>query len=64
MDLYLAWRESAGELDALYGRWSGAVTAADRHRAFVAFSRALHDEEGAARRFEDVASYAAWTLST
>lgn len=63
MDRYITWREHSGELDAAYRRWGSAVTAADRSSAFAAFSRALDDEEIAARRFGEIAIHAVRALS-
>lgn len=63
MDLYLAWRESAGDVETIYSRWSRATSPADRRSAFEAFSRALAQEEGAALQFGQFAGYAARTLS-
>ena len=63
MDLYVAWRESSYEVDVVYRRWGHAASATDRRSAFAAFSRALDDEEEAARRFGEFASYAMRMLS-
>ncbi len=63
VDLYVAWRERSAQLDAVYRQWDRASMAAHRRDAFIAYSRALDDEEGAARRFEDFAAYAARMLS-
>lgn len=63
VDLYLEWRERSALLDVVYREWGRASMATDRRSAFIAFSRALDDEEGAARRFEAFAGYAARALS-
>lgn len=63
MDLYVAWRERAGDVDVAYRRWGLAGSAAERRTAFAAFARALEDEDGAARSFREFASYAVLMLS-
>lgn len=63
MDLYVVWRERAAVLEVIYRRWALAGSAADRRTAFAGFCRALDEEERAARRFGEFASYVTEALA-